>query len=319
MSCRRRSSTSCGPILAEVADEMIAGRGHGAGLRASARGSVRRGDPRGGAGGAAPLPGRDRGPGPGGAARRLLGARAAGRCGPGAASSRCSAPTGSGARVAWRRFAAAGVEAGLEPDVLYLLAESIFAYIDVLSAESAEGHALEQSAAASEAELRRRRLVRLLVREPPPDPAAVEAAAAERAGRCRARWPCWRSRARAAPRPSPGSRAGTISEVDRRADLRAGRGPGRPRAARRRSSGLSSWPGPGRARHDRRLDRGPDQLRPRPGGARAGAIRRSQRWSWRRERTGELLLRSDPGLAGELAAERLAPLDGPRPRARASG
>ena len=78
-----------------------------------------------------------------------------------------------GARVAWRRFAAIGVEAGLEPDTLYLLAESIFAYIDVLSAESAEGHALEQSAAASEAELRRRRLVRMLVRDPPADPEAV--------------------------------------------------------------------------------------------------------------------------------------------------
>src|ERR1700716_916682 len=37
-----------------------------------------------------------------------------------------------GARVAWRRFAAAGVAAGLAPDVLYALAESIFAYIDEL-------------------------------------------------------------------------------------------------------------------------------------------------------------------------------------------
>src|SRR5436309_3386034 len=43
-----------------------------------------------------------------------------------------------GARVAWRRFVAAGVQAGLEPDTLYLLAESIFAYIDSLSAQSAE-------------------------------------------------------------------------------------------------------------------------------------------------------------------------------------
>ena len=69
-----------------------------------------------------------------------------------------------GARVAWRGFAAAGVRAGLEPDTLYLLAESIFAYIDVLSAESAAGYALEQSAVTSENELRRRRLVRMLLR-----------------------------------------------------------------------------------------------------------------------------------------------------------
>ncbi|MGH2859716.1 MAG: PucR family transcriptional regulator, partial [Solirubrobacteraceae bacterium] len=84
-----------------------------------------------------------------------------------------------GARVAWRRFAALGVQAGLAPDTLYLLAESIFAYIDVLSAESAEGHAVEQSAAAGEAQLRRRRLVRLLVRDLPAEPDAVRAAAAD--------------------------------------------------------------------------------------------------------------------------------------------
>jgi hypothetical protein len=84
-----------------------------------------------------------------------------------------------GARVAWRRFALAGEQAGLQPETLYLLAESIFAYIDVLSAETAEGHALERTAAAGEAQLRRRRLVRLLVREPPAEPATVEAAAAD--------------------------------------------------------------------------------------------------------------------------------------------
>ncbi len=85
----------------------------------------------------------------------------------------------AGARVAWRRFVALGSEAGLEPDTLYLLAESIFAYIDALSAESAEGFASEQSAAASEAELHRRRLVRMLVREPAAEPAAIHAAAVE--------------------------------------------------------------------------------------------------------------------------------------------
>src|ERR1700758_4565928 len=84
-----------------------------------------------------------------------------------------------GARVAWRRFAAEGVAAGLDPETLYLLAESIFAYIDLLSAESAEGHAQEQSAVAGEAELRRRRLVRLLVRESPPEPDVVSTAAAQ--------------------------------------------------------------------------------------------------------------------------------------------
>ena len=83
------------------------------------------------------------------------------------------------ARVAWRRFVALGSAAGLEPETLYMLAESIFAYIDALSAESAAGYASAQSAAASEAELHRRRLVRMLVREPPAEPAAIQAAARE--------------------------------------------------------------------------------------------------------------------------------------------
>ena len=82
-----------------------------------------------------------------------------------------------GARVAWRRLAAAGKAAGLEPDILYLLAESIFAYIDELSAESIEGYAREQTAAAGESQRQRRRLAGLLVQDPPADAAAVEAAA----------------------------------------------------------------------------------------------------------------------------------------------
>ncbi len=84
-----------------------------------------------------------------------------------------------GARVAWRRFAAAGVAAGLAPDTLYLLAESIFAYIDSLSAESAEGHALEQSAVVGETQLRRQRLVKLLLRDPPEERATLELAAGD--------------------------------------------------------------------------------------------------------------------------------------------
>jgi hypothetical protein len=82
-----------------------------------------------------------------------------------------------GARVAWRRLAAAGERAGLEPHTLYLLAESIFAYIDELSGESVEGYAMEQAAVAGTQQRRRRELAALLVQEPPVDPSVVEAAA----------------------------------------------------------------------------------------------------------------------------------------------
>jgi PucR C-terminal helix-turn-helix domain len=77
-----------------------------------------------------------------------------------------------GARLAWRRFVEAGSTRELPPEVLYQLGEAIFAYIDELSAESAEGYAEEQSAAAGESQRRRRGLVRLLAQDPP---AAVEA------------------------------------------------------------------------------------------------------------------------------------------------
>ena len=212
-----------------------------------------------------------------------------------------------GARVAWRRFAAAGVEAGFEPETLYLLAESIFAYIDVLSAESAEGHALEQSAVAGEAEMRRRRLVRLLIRDPPVD-AATAAEAASEAG-----WPLPRKLAAVAI--GGAGREAAVSRLPRDAIAESigelicalvpdPEGPGR-RAELERAvidadalAGLGTtveWHAAGisfaRARGALGLCEG------RPALVVA------------REKAGELLLRSDDRLAKELAADRLAPLD----------
>src|SRR5829696_6026219 len=83
-----------------------------------------------------------------------------------------------GARVAWRRFVEAGREGGLAPEVLYDLGEAIFAYIDEISAESADGYAQEQSDAAGEAQRRRRRLVRVLGEHPPASEEAIRTAAA---------------------------------------------------------------------------------------------------------------------------------------------
>jgi hypothetical protein len=83
-----------------------------------------------------------------------------------------------GARLAWRRFVETGVEVGLPPPAIYALGEAIFAYIDELSAESAEGYAEEQSLAAGESERRRRRLVRLLAQQPPPSEETLRTAAA---------------------------------------------------------------------------------------------------------------------------------------------
>src|SRR3954471_10196993 len=82
-----------------------------------------------------------------------------------------------GARLAWRRFVEAGRRAGFEPDALYDLGEAIFAYIDEISAESAEGFAEAQSEAAGESQRRRQELLRLLVQEPPATEETVRMAA----------------------------------------------------------------------------------------------------------------------------------------------
>ena len=211
-----------------------------------------------------------------------------------------------GARVAWRRFAALGVEAGLEPDTLYLLAESIFAYIDVLSAESAEGYALEQSAAAGESQLRRRRLVRMLVRESPADPDAVQAAAAD------AEWGLPRHLAVVAisgeQREAAASRlpAGTIREAigDLICALVADPdGPGQRVAIERAIIGVGARAGLGTT---------VDWTQARISFERAQAALElagdDEPFVAARDQSGELLLRSDPRLAAELAADRLAPL-----------
>jgi hypothetical protein len=72
-----------------------------------------------------------------------------------------------GARVAWRRFAAAARKAGVDGATQALLAEAIFAYIDELSAESVEGYALEQAVDAGERQREHSALVRAIVTEVP--------------------------------------------------------------------------------------------------------------------------------------------------------
>lgn len=82
-----------------------------------------------------------------------------------------------GARVAWRRIAAAGRKAQLDPEVLSLLAEAIFAYIDELSADSVEGYTQAQAELEGLRRRRRRELAALLIQTPPPADADLRTAA----------------------------------------------------------------------------------------------------------------------------------------------
>src|SRR5207248_11084918 len=87
----------------------------------------------------------------------------------------------AGARVAWRGMARAGDQAGVEPQQMYTLAEGVFAYIDEISAVTAEGYTFEQSLEMRERHERTRRLVEALLAEPQP-PAAELQRIAEAAG-----------------------------------------------------------------------------------------------------------------------------------------
>ena len=83
-----------------------------------------------------------------------------------------------GARVAWRQISTAARRADLDAELVSVLAESIFAYIDEISADSVEGFSEARSEIEGEHRRRRRELVGLLLREPPVEEPDLRAAAA---------------------------------------------------------------------------------------------------------------------------------------------
>jgi PucR C-terminal helix-turn-helix domain len=215
-----------------------------------------------------------------------------------------------GARVAWRRSAEAGRRAGFDADTLSELAEAFFAYIDELSARSAQGFAEEQSAFAGEAARRRRALLGLLIQTPPVEAVAIQAAARE------AGWEApstlaaliWRDRSEqpvdrrlplgslAAPLEdelvcalvpdpeAPGRRAELEGALGRR---RGALGPSVPPA--------KAWLSASRARAVHRLM--------------AGGLLGDDALVVADEHLSELIVHADPGLVHELARRRLKPLD----------
>ncbi len=84
-----------------------------------------------------------------------------------------------GARVAWRRASRLAADAGVAVEAQHELAETIFAYIDQLAAESVEGYAEAQAAEAGSLQRRREELLKLLLAQPPPAPPAIQQAAAQ--------------------------------------------------------------------------------------------------------------------------------------------
>jgi hypothetical protein len=223
-----------------------------------------------------------------------------------------------GARVAWRRSAAKVLEEGFGADTLTLLAEAFFAYIDQLSARSAQGFAEEQSAIAGEAARRRRALLGLLVQTPP-----VERAAREEAAR-QAGWELpvtlaalvWRDESErpVAGRLPLGALAAPLEEglmcalvadpeaPGRRAELERALG-GRRAAVGPAVAWTEAWLSATRARATHRLMSA--ELVPESPLVPA------------EEHLAELIVHGDPALARELARRRLAPLEERSERSRA--
>jgi PucR-like helix-turn-helix protein len=224
-----------------------------------------------------------------------------------------------GARVAWRHLAKVAAAAELAPDTLPTLAEAIFAYIDALAAQSVEGYADAQSAAAGEHSRRRVRVLELLLDDAGADREAVQTAAT------RADWPLPRTLAAVAL-----ARPADADTLARRLgpDVLAGAGPHGPcllvpdphgpgRAERLASvlSGRAAAIGPAveplRAaaslRPARRLlamaEREPAPGDPAPSGAARPLLRVD-------DHLADLVLDAAREPLAELAARRLAPLDG---------
>jgi hypothetical protein len=218
-----------------------------------------------------------------------------------------------GARVAWRRAAAMARAEGHDAETLALLAESIFAYIDEMSAASAEGYAAEQSADVHERERRRSVLLALLVRLPPADPTAVEEAARAAGWDLPERLAvaAWDPALESSPVLPPGSLRGRVDDLPL-AVVPDPDAPGRPAQLATAFAGTSAALGPAGHWSDagRSLRRARQALKlAATGRVPGGHLLRAE------EHLAALVLNGEPGLLAELAARRLAPLTGLRGRA----
>ena len=217
----------------------------------------------------------------------------------------------AGAQVAWRGLSAAGHRAGIDPRSLYALAEAIFAYIDEISAASAEGFAREQSLAVSELQARRRRLVDLVLRDPPATPEAIEAAAVDSE---------WKLPPRLAVLALDAESPERIASLLPSGSL----------AGEREGSAVAVIPdpdGPGRRRElERALAEARGGLghtvawREAPASARRAAlalkIAPARGLAAARDHPLDLMLLGDPALSGDLVRARLGALDGLPPARR---
>jgi hypothetical protein len=152
-----------------------------------------------------------------------------------------------GARVAWRRIAVAARRAKLDGEVLSLLAEAVFAYIDELSADSVEGFAKAQTEIDDQRRRGQWELVGLLLRESPVEEADLRAAAQAvgwRIPRLAATLACAESELADLSRALPADSIATRIEGIGCVVVPDPDGPGRDASLRRAADGLGAALGP---------------------------------------------------------------------------
>jgi hypothetical protein len=222
-----------------------------------------------------------------------------------------------GARVAWRRIAAAGRRAGLGAEPLTLLAEAIFAYIDELSADSVDGYAEAQAEVEDVRRRRRRELALLLIREPPAEAADITAAARGAGWTVPARLAaaaCAERDLEAVTRRLPPEALATVHEGSGYLILPDPEGPGRADALTRAAarSRLALGPAVEPAATAESWSLAEALLRASDAGAAppSGLLRAD-------EHLADLLLFERESLTTRIAARRLAPLAELTPKARA--
>lgn len=221
-----------------------------------------------------------------------------------------------GARVAWRRLARAGREAELDSEVLSLLAESIFAYIDELSADSVDGYVAAQSESEDVRRRRRYELVRLLMREPAAeieDVRAAARAAAWKAPRKLAALACGEEDLRAIVRRLPAETLSTSFDGLGCVLVADPAGPGRAaelrRAVGKRAASLGPTAGPDLIQESWRL------AKAGLGALGTGALP-SEGLLEAEQHLADLLLLEGRELGTRIAARRLAPFESLTPSAR---
>jgi hypothetical protein len=214
-----------------------------------------------------------------------------------------------GARVAWRRMSAAARAAGVDAEVLSLLAEAIFAYIDELSADSVEGYAEAQAELEDRRGRLRRELAALLVREPQASEGELRTAARD-AGwqlpRTAAAIACAEADLGAIGRALPAGALAVVLDGAGCLLLPDPDGPGRRaavlRAATGRSAALGPGGGPAALPSSWSLARGALEA------ARAGALP-SEGLLAVEDHLADLLVLGSGGLGERIAAARLEPFD----------